>query len=259
MPVSNADDAKILTLETGASIAYHQTQGRAPGAAPGVVFLSGFMSDMTGGKAVWLEEFCAQRGQAFLRFDYQGHGASSGAFADGHIGLWSDDAIAAIDHLTDGPQIVIGSSMGGWIMLLAALARPHRVAGLIGIAAAPDFTEDLLPAGLSAAQLAEIESQGHTLIPSEYDDDYMITRALLVEGAKHLVLKDEIGLDCPVRLIHGLADTSVPWETALRLQERLRTQDVEVVLVKDGDHRLSEPQDLDRLGRTLSALSDRLP
>lgn len=252
MPVSNADDAQILTLETGASIAYHRT----PGTGPGVVFLSGFMSDMTGGKALWLEEFCAQAGQAFLRFDYQGHGASSGNFADGHVGVWAADAIAAIENLTEGPQILIGSSMGGWIMLLAALSMPERMAGLIGIAAAPDFTEDLLIAEISAAQLTEIQTQGLTRIASDYDDDYVITKALLEDGRKHLVLRSEIPLDCPVRLIHGLEDTSVPWETALRLQEMLRSTDVEVMLVKGGDHRLSKPDDLDRLGRTLAALLD---
>ena len=241
---------KILTLETGASIAYHRT----PGAGPGVVFLSGFMSDMTGDKALWLEEFCGNRGQTFLRFDYQGHGASSGDFADGHVGVWASDTIAAIGQLTEGPQILIGSSMGGWIMLLAALAMPERVAGLIGIAAAPDFTEDLLLAELSAAQLAEIDAQGHTRIASDYDDDYVITKALLEEGRKNLVLRAEIALDCPVRLIHGLNDTSVPWETALRIQEKLRSTDVEVYLVKNGDHRLSKPENLDRLGRTLDAL-----
>jgi pimeloyl-ACP methyl ester carboxylesterase len=252
MPVSNADEPKILTLETGASIAYRQT----PGAGPSVVFLCGFMSDMTGAKALWLEEFCAQRGQGFLRFDYQGHGASSGNFADGHVGVWANDAIAAIEKLTEGAQILIGSSMGGWIMLLAALAIPERMAGLIGIAAAPDFTEELLGAELSAAQLAEIDAQGQTTIASDYDDDYVITKALLEEGRKHLVLGAEIALDCPVRLIHGLDDISVPWQTALRLQDKLRSTDVDVILVKRGDHRLSEPEDLDRLGRTLAALSD---
>ena len=244
---------KILTLETGASIAYHQRAG----AGPGVVFLAGFMSDMTGGKALWLEEFCALRGQAFLRFDYQGHGASSGDFADGHVGVWAADAIAAIEKLTQGPQILIGSSMGGWIMLLVALAMPERVAGLIGIAAAPDFTEDLLCTELSAAQMAEIDTHGLTRIASDYDDDYVITKALLKEGRKHLVLRGDIALDCPVRLIHGLDDASVPWETALKIQERLRSTDVEVSLIKNGDHRLSEPHDLDRLGRTLGALLDQ--
>ena len=244
---------KILTLETGASIAYHQS----PGVGPGVVFLCGFMSDMTGSKAIWLEEFCIQRGQAFLRFDYQGHGASSGNFADGDVGVWAADAIAAIEKLTSGAQILIGSSMGGWIMLKTALAMPERMAGLIGIAAAPDFTEDLLCAELSAAQMGEIQTRGLTRIASDYDDDYVITKALLEEGRKHLVLRSEIALDCPVRLIHGLEDNSVPWETALKIQERLRSTDVEVILVKNGDHRLSERQDLDRLGRTLDALIDQ--
>ena len=146
----------ILTRADGAAIAYHKTGGKSPG----VVFLSGFMSDMTGSKALYVEEQCKAHGHAFLRFDYFGHGQSSGAFTDGAIGRWADDAVHVLDELTEGPQILVGSSMGGWIMLLAALARPQRVAGLLGIAPAPDFTEDILPNELSAEQLATIERDG---------------------------------------------------------------------------------------------------
>src|SRR6266496_1562546 len=154
-----------LARQDGATIAYH----RLAGAAPGVVFLGGFRSDMTGTKALFLEEHCRRRGQAYLRFDYFGHGASSGDFALGTIGRWREDAVAVVDSLAEGPQILVGSSMGGWIMLLAALARPERIAALIGIAAAPDFTEELLPKRLSAEQRREIEERGAVTLPSDYD------------------------------------------------------------------------------------------
>ncbi len=218
--------------------------------------MTGFMSDMTGSKALALENFARERGQAFLRFDYQGHGQSSGEFAEGTIAVWVADALAAFDQLTEGPQIIVGSSMGGWIMLLTAIARPDRVAGLVGIAAAPDFTEDLLRHELTPDQMAEIEEKGFVVVPSEYEDDYTFTKALFDDGLSNLVLRDEIPLDCPVRLLHGLQDTSVPWQTALTVQEKLRSEDVEITLIKNGDHRLSEDEDLARLTRTVAALID---
>jgi len=223
-----------------------------------VVFLTGFMSDMSGGKALALEAYCRARGQAFLRFDYQGHGSSSGEFEAGHIGIWSDDAVAVLDQLTEGPQVLVGSSMGGWIMVLAALARPRRVAGLIGIAAAPDFTENILPKELGDAQLAAIEADGKIILPSGYEDDYVITKVLIDKGRKHLLLGGPIDLDCPVRLIHGMKDQSVPWQIALELQSRLVSEDVEVELVKSGDHRLSEDADIERMLRALGGLLDQL-
>jgi len=250
MTEENAAAPQILTRETGASIAYHKLEGKSPG----VVFMTGFMSDMEGGKALALEQLCRDRGHAFLRFDYQGHGASSGDFADGTIGLWAEDALAAFDALTDGPQIIVGSSMGGWMMLLTARARPDRIAGLVGIAAAPDFTENLLPQSLSEEHLDIIEKEGVVVIPSDYEDPYTITKALLEEGGKHTLLDDEIPLDCPVRLLQGMEDTSVPWERALKIQENLRSDDVEVILIKGGDHRLSEDHDLERLKRTVVGL-----
>ena len=250
MPKKNVAKPKILTRETGASIAYHML----PGKSPGIVFMTGFMSDMTGTKALALEELCRDRGHAFLRFDYQGHGASSGNFADGTIGLWAEDALAAFDALTEGPQVIVGSSMGGWIMLLTALARPQRIAGLLGIAAAPDFTEDLLAQSLTEEQLQIIGSNGSITIPSEYGDPYTITKALLDDGTNHLVMRTEIALDCPVRLLHGLEDSSVPWQRSLTLQERLRSDDVDVTLIKGGDHRLSRDQDLKKLQKTAASL-----
>ena len=240
-----------LARPDGAAIAYH----RLAGASPGIVFLGGYRSDMTGTKALFLEDYCRRDARAYMRFDYFGHGASSGDFADGTIGRWRDDAIAVIDSLTSGPQILIGSSMGGWIMLLAALARPERVAALIGIAGAPDFTEELLWPRLTPAQREEIMARGTLVLPSDYEPSgYLYTRALIEDGRRHLLLGGPIALDMPVRLLHGLADQSVPWQHSLRLAERLNSRDVAVTLVKDGDHRLSSEPDLARLAQTLDAL-----
>ncbi len=217
------------------------------------------MSDMTGSKALAIEEHARRSGRACLRFDYQGHGASSGAFADGTIGLWAGDAIAAFDALTEGPQVLVGSSMGGWIMLLLALARPERVAGLLGIAPAPDFTEDLMWQGFDAEARATLARDGLLRQPSDYGEEpYTITRALIEEGREHLLLRSPIPLTCPVRLIHGMADKDVPWQTSVRLTETLDSEDVEIQLVKGGGHRLSEPEDLARLTRTLDALLARV-
>jgi pimeloyl-ACP methyl ester carboxylesterase len=242
---------RILTRPDGATIAYH----RLAGAAPGIVFLGGFRSDMTGTKASFLEDFCHRRGRASVPFDYFGHGASSGDFALGTIGRWAEDAIAVIDSLTEGRQILVGSSMGGWIMLLAALARPERTHAMIGIAAAPDFTEDLLWSRLDEGQRRELCESGAVTLPSEYDPaGYTYRRAVFEDGERHLVMRGPIALDCPVRLLHGMRDEAVPWATSLALAERLTSCDVAVTLVKDGDHRLSREADLARLGRTLDEL-----
>ena len=238
---------QILTRENGTSIAYNKLEGNPPG----LIFMSGFMSDMNGSKALALEQHCQERGLAFLRFDYMGHGNSSGNFADGTIGLWAQNALTAFDELTEGPQIIIGSSMGGWMMILTAVSRPERVAGLVGIAAAPDFTEDLLPKQLTKIQLSKIQEDGFVVIPSEYEIPYTITKKLLDDGTQHLVLRNEIPLDCPVRLLHGLEDTSVPWKTALKIQNMVRSKDVEVTLIKNGDHRLSREEDLEKLKKTV--------
>ncbi len=240
-----------LTRQDGATIAYH----RLAGSGPGVVFLAGFRSDMTATKALYLEDYCRRRGQAYLRFDYFGHGASSGGAAAGTIGRWSEDAIAVLNSLTEGPQVLVGSSMGGWIMLLAALARPFRVHALVGIAAAPDFTEDLVSPRLDPAQQRQLRDTGTVTLPSEYDPDgYTYRLSLFEDGKRHLVMRRIIDLDCPVRLLHGMSDASVPWQTSLSLAERLASRDVVVTLVKDGDHRLSREADLERLGRTLDDL-----
>jgi pimeloyl-ACP methyl ester carboxylesterase len=227
----------------------------SPGRGPTVLFLGGLRSDMTGTKATFLEAWCRARGQDFLRFDYTGHGASAGRFEDGTIGAWSADALAVLDRLTEGPVVLVGSSMGGWAMLNVALARPDRIAALVGIAAAPDFTEDLLWARWDEATRATLLRDGVVIEPNPYDPEgYPYTRALIEDGRRHLRLRAAIPLACPARLLHGQRDDAVPWQTSLRLAERLAAEDVQVTLIKDGDHRLSREADLSLLGRTLAAL-----
>lgn len=222
--------------------------------------MTGFMSDMTGSKALALEELCRARGQAYLRFDYRGQGASSGAFKDGCIGDWADDALDVLDRLTQGPQVLVGSSMGGWIMLLTALARPLRVAGLVGIAPAPDFTENLIWRELTERQRCLMAEQGFVEIPSDYGDQpYVITQRLIEDGRQHLLLdKGQLPLAMPLRIIQGMEDKDVPWQTALNIQKAVESRDVEVTFVKAGGHRLSEPEDLARLTRTVAALLDQV-
>lgn len=250
-PASTAEPS-ILARPDGGAIAYHRTPARESGRHwPGIVFLGGFMSDMTGDKATALEAFAAERGQAFLRFDYRGHGRSSGRFEEGTIGDWSDDARFALDRLTEGPQILVGSSMGGWIMLLTALARPARVAGLIGIAAAPDFTEDSMWAGFSEALKAEMAETGRVALPSDYSDEpYIITRKMIEDGRRQLVLRDPLPLNFPVRLLQGTDDTDVDISVALRLLDHAEGDDIRLTLIKGADHRLSTPDNL-RLVRKL--------
>jgi len=251
-PAPESANPEMLARPDGATIAYR----RLAGASPGIIFLGGFRSDMTGTKALFLEDYCRNRGRGFLRFDYFGHGASSGDFSRGTIGRWREDAIAVVDSLTTGPQILVGSSMSGWIMLLAALARPGRVAALVGIAGAPDFTEELLWPRLTAAQRQTIMAEGRVVLPSDFDPaGYLYTRALIEDGQRYLLLGGPIPLDIPVRLLHGMRDESVPWQLSLRLAERLTGRDVAVTLVKDGDHRLSTPSDLALLAQTLDALA----
>ncbi len=227
---------------------------RLDGAAPTVVFLPGFRSDMTGDKATALAAFCAARGNALLRFDYSGHGASTGDFLDGTIGAWAAAALAASDAWTTAELILAGSRMGGWIALLTAIARPRRIAALIGIAAAPDFTQQLMWNSMTPGERATLEKDGVLYVPSQYGDPTPITLALIQDGASHRLLTGRIPVHCPVRLLHGQADPDVPWELALRTAEQLETPDVQTVLVKDGDHRLSRPSDLALLCQTLAAL-----
>jgi pimeloyl-ACP methyl ester carboxylesterase len=233
----------------GVDLAWKRLGGRGPT----VVFLPGFASDMEGSKATALAAVCAARGQAMLRFDYSGHGASGGTFADGSIGRWLADALAVIDAQTQGKLALVGSSMGGWIALHAALRRAKRVKGLIGIAAAPDFTEDLIWNALPADDQARLLREGGIDRPSEYGPPLRLTRTLIEDGRRHLLLGAPIPLACPVRLLQGQRDPDVPWQTALRLAERIAGEDVRVTLIKDGDHRLSRPADLDLLAREVAA------
>jgi pimeloyl-ACP methyl ester carboxylesterase len=216
-----------------------------------VVFLPGFRSDMEGSKAIALRDHCAATGRAMLRFDYGGHGASAGRFEDGTIGQWAADAIAVLDALTEGPQLLVGSSMGGWIALLVARARPGRVAGLIGLAPAPDFTTALMWPAFSDAQRAEIMENGVLQLPSQYGEPTPITRALIEDGPRHNLLDAPIPLRCPVRILQGMRDPDVPWRHALRLVDALEGADVRLHLIKDGDHRLSRPEDLTLLTQTV--------
>jgi len=250
----DAPAPEILRTPEGASLAYHRRDGRLPG----LIFLGGFASDMTGTKARALESFAVERGQAFVRFDYQGHGQSSGAFQDGSIGQWTRDALHVLDSLTEGPQVLAGSSMGGWIMLLAALARPGRVGGLLGIAPAPDFTEDLLWPGLSPDEQAAVAREGVCFQPNPYGASLPITRHLIEEGRAHLLLREPIPLACPLRILQGMQDDEVPWRRALTLAETIQATDVEVTLIKDGDHRLSDGPDLDRLRAQTGRLLDHV-
>jgi pimeloyl-ACP methyl ester carboxylesterase len=243
----------FLPLADGERLAYRRTPGRPPT----VIFFTGFRSDMTGMKALHLEEHCRQRGRAFVRFDYRGHGASSGCFEAGSVGDWTNDALAVIDRVADGPVVLVGSSLGGWVALLTALARPERVMGLVGIAPAPDFTEDLIRPRLSPEQAAALDRQGFFLAPSAYGDPIPITRRLLDDGARHLVLRRPIPIRCPVHLLHGQEDPDVPWQTSLRLAAALESPAVTVELVKDGDHRLSRDQDLRRVAAALDRVLEQ--
>lgn len=241
-------------LQRGDGVALAWT--RIAGRGPTLVFLPGFRSDMTGDKATSLAQLARARGIGMLRFDYSGHGASDGAFTDGTIGKWASDALFVIDRLTSGPLILVGSSMGGWIVLLTALARPRRVVGLIGIAAAPDFTQRLMWDAMTPSERATLRADGILYAPSQYGEPTPITFGLIEDGARHHVLTGRIALNCPVRLLHGQADPDVPWELALTIAAQLDSDDVRVVLVKDGDHRLSRASDLALLRRVVEALVD---
>jgi pimeloyl-ACP methyl ester carboxylesterase len=219
----------------GRHLAYHTTPGRGPG----VVFLGGFRSDMGGTKALALEDWARARGRAFLRLDYSGHGESGGTFEEGCIGDWLRDAVAVIEAATEGPQILVGSSMGGWLSLLIARDRPDMVAGLVTIAAAPDFTEDGFWAGFSEAERAEITTRGRIDVPSDYGDPYIVTRRLIEDGRAHLVLRGPLALGVPVRFLQGTADRDVSVATALRLLNHATGPDMRLTLVDGADHRFS--------------------
>lgn len=249
------DDPDFLTTPDGRRLAYSRT-APAPGtAARGVVFLGGLSSDMTGTKALFLEDWARGTGRAFLRFDYTGHGRSSGRFEDGTVGEWAQDAVDAIRALTDGPQILVGSSLGGWIALLLAHRRDVPVAGIVGIAAAPDFTEDFLLHDATPQQRAALLTRGATELESDYEEPTTMTARLLADGTNHLLLDRQLLIDAPLRLLHGTADTDVPVRTALRILDALGDgADARLILVKDADHRLSGAAELALLRSVLEEL-----
>lgn len=240
-----------LTLADGMTLAYHRRRG----ASPGVLFLGGFTSDMTGAKALTLDAWCQGCGQAFVRFDYSGHGASDGRFADGTIGRWAEEAVTVLDRLTEGPQILVGSSMGAWLMLLAALARPERIAGLLGLACAVDFTSYLLWDRLDERLRERLRRERVISLPSPYGAPYVIALNLIEEARGHRLLdRPRLPIHRPVRLIHGMNDADVPWRTSVEVAAKLASADTRVILIKDGEHTLSREQDLRLLTRTLGEL-----
>ena len=246
--------AKFLETAEGRNIAYHKTSGTLPG----VVFLGGFKSDMDGTKAIHLEEWAKRTGRSFLRFDYSGHGQSSGEFTEGAIGDWAEDAVAALTVLTEGPQVLVGSSMGGWISVLVARAMPERVAALVTIAAAPDFTEDSMWSGFDDSQRAELLDQGQLALPSEYDEPYIITRRLIEEGRDNLVLREPLKLPFPVRFLQGTADVDVDMAVALRLLDHAEGPDMRLTLMDGADHRFSDAECLALIESTVEDVLSRV-
>ena len=237
-----------LIRTDGTRLVYDRLNAQDDISAPGLVFLCGFGSDKEGSKALFLEEHAKKTGQSFVRFDYFGHGQSDGDFKDGTIGRWAEDVLAVIDELTTGPQILIGSSMGGWLMLLAALARKDRVAGLIGIAAAPDFTDDLIWDDLTPDQQAAMARDGQIALPNPYSpEDVIYPYQLITEGRNHFVLRDRMATPYPVRLLHGMDDEEVPWQTAEKLAASFDGHDINTILVEGAGHRFSEPDQIDIL------------
>ena len=249
-----AKEPTYLESSSGKRLAYFKTEG----SQPTVVMMGGLMSDMTGTKALYLEELCRGKGWGYIRFDYSGHGQSSGVFKDGTIGLWHKDALEIIDNVTEGPIVVVGSSMGGWQALLAALARPDRIKGLVGLASAPDFTKHLF-SDFSQSQLQELGASGEIRMPSDYGDDpYIFTKALFEDGREHLLLDNSIPLNIPVRLIHGLADSDVPHQVSEGIMARLEGVDKKLTLIKGAGHSLSEPDQLDLLKANLEDVVEKV-
>ena len=245
---------KYIVNQSG-KIAYNRVSGKNPG----VVFLCGHGSDKEGSKALFLEAWAKNCGQAFLRFDYSGHGSSDGLFLETNISDWTRDAITVLDNLTEGPQILIGSSLGGWIMLNVAVERPNRIAALIGIAAAPDFTEDLIWQPLNASSRSTFKANGQIAMENPYADDPVIYPYHLIEdGRQHLRLRGRLSITQPVRLLHGIRDTEVPWQTAVTLANCLRSNDVLLHFDKAATHRFSEPAQLQSLQSTLDPLINQI-
>ncbi|WP_406721081.1 alpha/beta hydrolase [Thioclava litoralis] len=245
----------FLTTPEGRKIGYNRIEG----SEPGIVFLGGLRSDMEGTKALALEQWAKAQGKSFLRFDYSGHGVSSGTFEEGAIGDWFEDAMAAITTLTSGPQVLVGSSMGGWVSLLVARTIPDRVAGLVTIAAAPDFTEDGYWASFDKDTKHKLEAEGQIAIPSDYGEPMIITRRLINEGRTRLVLRDPLSLPFPTRLLQGTNDEAVPYDWAIRLLNHADCPDMTLQLVKGADHRFSDEDCLKMIERAVADVLARIP
>ncbi len=245
------EESGFLKRPDGARLAWRRVAGRGPA----VVWMGGFRSDMAGTKAQALAEWAGAHGQAYVRFDYFGHGESDGAFEAGTITRWRDDALAVLDELAPGPVIPVGSSMGGWIACLAAMVRPQAVKGLVLIAPAPDFTEKLMGPEIDGPARLALETDGVWMRPSDYGEPYPITRALLEDGARWSILPGPVPIEVPTRILQGGADPDVPWRHALELAQGLNGSDVVFHLIKDGDHRLSRPQDLARMIQAVEELA----
>jgi len=243
---------KFFDAPSGRRLAYHRVEGEKPE----VVFLGGFKSDMEGSKATFLQEWAEKQGRGFLRFDYSGHGQSSDEFTEGCIGDWAQDAKDIVSALTDGPQILVGSSMGGWIALLLARAMPERVHALVGVAAAPDFTEDSIWAGLDEGQRVTLMETGQIGLPSEYaDSPYIFTRHLIEDGRRQRVLTNPLALPFPVRLFQGTEDASVKLSVPLRIVEHATGADIRLTLVKGADHSFSTPECLEMIVAAVEEIS----
>jgi len=237
----------------GEKIAYKMTQG----ASPAIIWCGGLKSDMEGGKAIHLHAWARDRDQTFIRFDYFGHGESSGAFTAGTLSRWADDIDFVRSQLTDKPVILVGSSMGGWAALLAAIATPEQIAGLVLINPAPDFTEKLTVAGWTEAQIAALENDGIIYEPSGYEEPYAYSKALIEDGRARQILDAPITLTCPIRILQGYDDNVVPWEHSKRLLDVLTSQDVTYTLVSGGDHSLSRGRDLTLIETAITSITDK--
>lgn len=244
---------QYLTSKFGTKLAYERINAKASG--PGFMWLSGFNSDMQGTKVLALKARAVRRDQPFVAFDYSGHGQSQGEFEEGNISRWLDDSLMIFDELTEGPQILIGSSMGGWLALLVARERRERVAGLILIAPAPDFTENLMWRSFDRDVQAQIMETGIYMQPSEYGDPYPITKQLIEDGRNWLLMDKKIDIDCPIRILQGMRDKDVPWTYAFDLLNVINAEDVTATLVKEGDHRLSTDSDIQRLLQTCDEIT----
>ncbi len=245
---------RTFTPRGGNALAYNQTKGKSK-TLPGVMFMGGFRSDMTGTKATYLEQNCIRRHQSFLRFDYSAHGASGGIFTEQTISSWLRDSEAVFDKLTEGDQIVVGSSMGGWLALLLALNKPERIKGLILLAPAPDFSEDIYNNEFGEEERRHLDQKGMIYRASSYGDPYPLTKQLFEDGKKNLLLTGRIVLPMAVRIIHGKKDADVPWEKSVTLMDKLRSPDYKAIWVNDGDHRLSRDSDLKLIDETVAELS----